>query len=107
MLMARNSIGRRKTLCMGVLSLSGGFESECKRNKNRLVFKHNSWICIGSYFELHKTLPNDPDESIEAISLFFWGHHLVGTVFLRDMRQTLRIRLRARRNAPTNLAVSR
>ena len=31
---------------------------------------------------------------------FSHGHHLVGALILRDMHQTLRIRLHARRNAP-------
>ena len=43
----------------------------------------------------------------EAVSLFFRGHHLVSTLFLRAKRQKSRTRLRARRNAPRNFTVAR
>ena len=38
---------------------------------------------------------------------FSCGHHLVDTLFLCDMRQTLHTQLRARCNALSNSAVSR
>ena len=43
----------------------------------------------------------------EAASLFFRGHHLVGTLFPCAKRRKLRTRLRDRRNAPRNPTVAR
>ena len=37
----------------------------------------------------------------------YCSHHFVGTLVLRNIRPTLRTRLRARRNAPRNSAVAR
>ena len=65
--------------------------------------KHLFWDLYRSWFS-YSVLQGG--SSIEAVSLFPCSHHLVGTLILCNMRQTLPTQLRTRSNASHNSAVT-